>query len=147
MFTVHELKRPARNAAEFMAFAADLQASGIYDPAGLGAMLFAALAVAARLDHDYIRDKTLEGQQTAAARGRHSGRPEVIDGDMLAFVPALRDKGVPVPDIATKITIKTGKNTGQHPSVYRPLADADEQTTWAHAPTVTGLTPTPAHYR
>ncbi|WP_460307738.1 recombinase family protein [Actinocorallia aurea] len=143
VFTVHELKRPARNAAELMAFAAGLQAAGIqlelltgpltgiYDPAGLGAMLFAVLAVAAQLDRDYIRDKTLEGQQTAAARGRHGGRPKVIDDDMLTFAQALRDKGVPVPAIAAKLTIKTGKNTGEHPSVasvYRALADAEEQT-------------------
>jgi DNA invertase Pin-like site-specific DNA recombinase len=128
VFTVHELKRPARNAAELMTLAAGLQAAGIqlelltgpltgiYDPSGLGAMLFAVLAVAAQLDRDYIRDKTLEGQQTAAARDRHGGRPKVIDDDMLTFALALRDKGVPVPDIATKLTIKTGKNTGQHPS-------------------------------
>ncbi|MER6952065.1 hypothetical protein ABT294_49455 [Nonomuraea sp. NPDC000554] len=43
MFTVHELKRPARNAAELMTLAAGLQAAGIqlelltgiYDPAML----------------------------------------------------------------------------------------------------------------
>ncbi len=77
-----------------MALAAGLQAAGI------------------QLDHDYIRDKTLEGQQTAAARGRRGGRPKVID-DVL--------------------TIKTGKNTGQNPSVasvYRALADADAGGTW-----------------
>lgn len=47
---------------------------------------------------------------------------------MLTSALALRDKGVPVPDIAAKLTIKTGKNTGQNPSVasvYRALADAD----------------------
>ncbi|MFF5265029.1 recombinase family protein [Actinomadura viridis] len=54
IFTVHELKRPARNAAELMTLASGLQAAGIqlellsgpltgiYDPNGLGAMLFAA---------------------------------------------------------------------------------------------------------
>jgi DNA invertase Pin-like site-specific DNA recombinase len=53
--------------------------------ARLGAMLFAVLAVAAQLDRDYIRDKTLEGQQIAAAKGNHGGRPRVIDEDMLTF--------------------------------------------------------------
>jgi hypothetical protein len=41
---------------------------------------------------------------------------------------ALRAKGVQVADIAKKLTIKTGVNTGSHPSVsavYRALADAD----------------------
>ncbi|MGP8304374.1 hypothetical protein ACTPOK_42070 [Streptomyces inhibens] len=47
---------------------------------------------------------------------------------MLTFAQALKDKGVPVPEIAKKITIKTGKNAGRHPSVaslYRAFADAE----------------------
>jgi DNA invertase Pin-like site-specific DNA recombinase len=136
--TVHELKRLARNAAELMALSAQLQnagiqlelltgpLTGIYDPAGMGSMLFAVLAVAAQLDRDYIRDKTLEGQKAAAARGNHGGRPKVIDDDMLTFAIALKDKGVPVPAIAKKLTIKAGKNAGKNPSVaslYRALAE------------------------
>jgi DNA invertase Pin-like site-specific DNA recombinase len=91
----------------------------------MGAMLFAVLAVAAQLDRDYIRDKTIEGQRAAAARGNHGGRPKVIDDNMLTFARALRDKGVPIPVIAKKLTIATGKNAGKHPSVaslYRALA-------------------------
>jgi DNA invertase Pin-like site-specific DNA recombinase len=85
-------------------------------------MLFAVLAVAAQLDRDYIRQKTLEGQRAAAAKGNHGGRPKVLDEDMIIFARALHDKGVPVPQIAAKLVIKTGK----HPSVasvYRALAD------------------------
>ncbi|MGW5877366.1 recombinase family protein [Nocardiopsis terrae] len=140
ILTVHELKRLARNTAEPMTLSSQLQASGIrlelltgpltgiYDPNGMGSMLFAVLAVAAQLDRDYIRDKTLEGQQAAAAKGNHGGRPKVIDEDMLTFALALKDKGVPVPEIAKKLTIKTGKNAGTSPSVaslYRALAEAD----------------------
>ena len=121
ILTVHEMKRLARNAAELMTMAGALQAAGIqlellsgpltgiYDPNGMGAMLFAVLAVAAQLDREYIREKTLEGQQAAAARGNHGGRPKVIDDDML--------------------TIKSGKNAGKHPSVaslYRALAEAGD---------------------
>jgi DNA invertase Pin-like site-specific DNA recombinase len=141
IFTVHELKRPARNAAELMALAGGLQAAGIqlelltgpltgiYDPNGLGAMLFAVLAVSAQLDRDYIRDKTLESQQAAAAKGNHGGRPKVIDEDMLTFAQALRAKGVPIPEIAAKLKISTGKNAGKPPSVaslYRALAEAEQ---------------------
>jgi len=136
--TVHEIKRLARNAAELMTLTAALQAdgiqlelltgplTGIYDPDGLGSMLFAVLAVAAQLDRDYIRQKTLEGQRAAAAKGNHGGRPKVLDEDMIIFARALHDKGVPVPEIAAKLVIKTGKNAGKHPSVasvYRALAD------------------------
>jgi DNA invertase Pin-like site-specific DNA recombinase len=77
ILAVHELKRLARNAAELMTLSAQLQAAGIqlellsgpltgiYDPHGMGSMLFAVLAVAAQLDRDYIREKTLEGQLAA----------------------------------------------------------------------------------
>jgi hypothetical protein len=80
------------------------------------------------LDPDYIREKTLEGQQAAAARGNHGGRPKVIDEDDVLLARALRDKGTPMPDIVKKLTIKTGKNASHHPSVaalYRALADND----------------------
>ncbi|WP_405443011.1 recombinase family protein [Streptomyces avidinii] len=141
IFTVHELKRLARNAAELMTLSAELQAggiqlelltgplTGIYDPNGMGAMFFAVLAVAGQIERNYIREKTLEGQVTAAAKGNHGGRPKVIDDDMLTFAVALKDKGVPVPEIAKKLVIKTGKNAGKNPSVaslYRAFAEAEE---------------------
>ncbi|WP_434600112.1 recombinase family protein [Streptomyces sp. A5-4] len=141
ILTVHEMKRLARNAAELMVLSATLQArdiqlelltgplTGVYDPNGMGSMLFAVCAVAAQLDRNYIREKTLEGQVTAAAKGNHGGRPKVIDDDTLLFARALKDKGTPVPEIAKKLTIKTGKNAGKHPSVaslYRALAEAEE---------------------
>jgi DNA invertase Pin-like site-specific DNA recombinase len=131
ILTVHEMK--------LMTLAATLHASGIqlelltgpltgvYDPTGMGSMLFAVCVVAAQLDRDYIRDKTIEGQRAAAARGNHGGRPRVIDEDTLLFARALRDKGVPIPVIAQKVTIKTGKNAGRHPStasLYRALANS-----------------------
>jgi DNA invertase Pin-like site-specific DNA recombinase len=137
ILTAHEMKRLARNAAELMALTATLETTGIqlelltgpltgvYDPAGMGAILFAVLAVAAQLDRNYIREKTLEGQQAAAAKGNHGGRPKVIDDDMLIFARTLKDQGTPIPQIATKLTITTGKNIGHHPSVaslYRALA-------------------------
>jgi DNA invertase Pin-like site-specific DNA recombinase len=157
--TVHELKRLARNAAELMTLSSQLQTAGvqlelltgpltgIYDPDGMGAMFFAVLAVAAQLDRNYIREKTLEGQVTAAAKGNHGGRPKVIDDDSLTFAIALKDKGVPVPQIAKKLTIKTGKNAGKSPSVaslYRALAEAEEQNTQAEAEIAGHRRPVPA---
>ncbi|GAB3893374.1 hypothetical protein GCM10027612_42830 [Microbispora bryophytorum subsp. camponoti] len=51
--------------------------TGIYDPNGMGAMFFAVLAVAAQLDRNYIREKTLEGKppprtRATTADGRRS---------------------------------------------------------------------------
>lgn len=109
ILTVHELKRLARNAAELMTLSGQLQAAGvqlelltgpltgIHDPSGMGAMFFAVLAAAAQIERNYIREKTLEGQVSAASKGNHGGRPKVVDDDMLTFAQALKDKGVPVP--------------------------------------------------
>ncbi|MEU2669165.1 recombinase family protein [Streptomyces sp. NPDC007164] len=125
ILNVHELKRLARNAAELMPLSGQLQdagvqlelltgpLTGIYDPNGMGAMFFAVLAVAAQLDRNYIREKTLEGQQTAAAKGNHGGRPGVVGDGMLTFAVALKNKGAPVPDIAKKLSLKAGKNAGR----------------------------------
>jgi hypothetical protein len=49
---------------------------------------------------------------------------------MLTFARALREQGTPIPQIAAKLTITSGKNAGKHPSVaslYRALADAGPQ--------------------
>ncbi|MDV7242248.1 MULTISPECIES: hypothetical protein [Rhodococcus] len=54
---------------------------------------------------------------------------------MLTFALALKAKGTPVPQIATKLTIKTGKNAGRHPSVaslYRALAEAESTRATPH---------------
>ncbi|MFE0332507.1 hypothetical protein ACFW08_38115 [Streptomyces sp. NPDC058960] len=67
--------------------------------------------------------------QCPDAKGNHGGRPKVIDDDSLLFARALKDRGVSVPEIAKKLTIKTGNNAGKHPSVaslYRALAEVEE---------------------
>ncbi|MET9660169.1 hypothetical protein [Streptomyces sp. NPDC006510] len=38
--------------------------TGIYDSNGMGAIVFAELAVAGRIERNHIREKTLEGQRT-----------------------------------------------------------------------------------
>lgn len=120
--------------AELMTLSATLQSDGIrlepltgpftgvHDPTGVGSTLFAVLAVTAQLDHDHIREKTPQGQRAAAARGRHGGRPALIDPDSLTYGLALHDAGTPDPGIAKQLTIKTGKDAGRRPCVYRALA-------------------------
>jgi DNA invertase Pin-like site-specific DNA recombinase len=130
------LDRVARNAAELISITATLRAvdvrlellagplAGSFDPGGEGALLFDVLGAAAALDRAHLRDKKLAGQQAAAGRGIVSGRPRVFDAEMLALAHTLRDAGMPVPEIAQRLTIATGKNAGRHPSVasvYRAL--------------------------
>ncbi|WP_416978933.1 hypothetical protein [Streptomyces sp. T028] len=65
---------------------------------------------------------------------------------MLTFAVALKDKGVPVPEIAKKLTIKVGKNAGKSSSVaslYRALAEAETDTLDDGLP----LRPKPARIR
>ncbi|MGH3804777.1 MAG: recombinase family protein, partial [Pseudonocardiaceae bacterium] len=89
---------------------------GVYDPSGHGAALFAFFAGMAESEREYIREKSLEGQVSARERGRHGGRPKVLDDDMAAYARALRAHGVPVPAIANNFVIPSGKNKGEHPS-------------------------------
>lgn len=153
LVTTNELRHVARNSTELMASAATLQSggvrlevlagplAGIHDPDGPEPTLFAVLAAAARLDREHGRQRILAGQRAAEARGRRSGRPRVFDDELLARARELRDAGVPVPEIAARLVITTGKNTGGHPSVasvYRALAEADaalEDSTTAPEPT------------
>lgn len=138
---VRELRHLARTAAELMAVAASLQAGGIrvelltgplagsHDPCGdTPGLFFRVLESAAQLDREHVREKTLEGQREAAAKGNHSGRPKVFDEEMLTLARTLRDEGVPIPEIAERLVITTGKNAGRHPSlasVYRALAEPE----------------------
>jgi DNA invertase Pin-like site-specific DNA recombinase len=138
ILTVHEMKRLARGAAELLAIADDLRTAdiglelltgplaGLYDPSGHGAALFAFFAGMAESEREYIREKSLEGQASARERGRHGGRPRVLDDNMADYARALRAGGLPVPEIARKLVIPSGKNKGTNPSVasvYRMLAD------------------------
>ncbi|MET9386813.1 hypothetical protein ABZY09_38730 [Streptomyces sp. NPDC002928] len=41
-------------------------------------MSFAVLAVAGQIERNYIREKSLEEQVIAAAKGNHGGRPKVF---------------------------------------------------------------------
>ena len=87
ILAVHELGRLARSSAELMTLVAALDAhgirlevltgplAGIWDPRGTGSLLFDVLAAAAGLDRNYRREKSIEGQQAAAAGGRRGGRP------------------------------------------------------------------------
>lgn len=141
IFTVHQMQRLGRGAAELLTIAEDLRhhdiqlelptgpLQGVYDPSGHGATLFAFFAGMAESEREYIREKSLEGQASAREHGQHGGRPKVVDDDMAAYARSLRANGVPVPQIARKLVITSGKNQGKRPSVatvYRILAeDAD----------------------
>ncbi|MER6613077.1 MarR family transcriptional regulator [Streptomyces xantholiticus] len=130
VLTVRELGLLARTSAGLAAVADELRENGIgleiltgplrgvHDPHEPGAGFFGVLAEAAELD----RGSRLQARKRSPRGG---GRPKVIDDDMLVRARSLRDQGVPVSEIAQRLTIAAGRNAGQHPSaasLYRALA-------------------------
>ena len=77
------------------------------------------------MEREYIRDRTLEGNESARARGRAIGGAAVTDDAMLAVALHLRAQELSLRDSAARLVISTGKKKGQHPSP----GDCD-----AHAP-------------
>ncbi|GAA2470518.1 recombinase family protein [Streptomyces mauvecolor] len=138
IFTVYEMKRLGRDAAELTALADHITAHGLvlemlagplpglYDPTGAAPLLFAFFAAMAETERENIRESTLEGLDTAARKGKHGGRPPVITDDMLHTVLRRRANGESVEQIQPDLIIPTGKRKGRNPSVasvYRALAE------------------------
>ncbi|WP_228011363.1 recombinase family protein [Nonomuraea phyllanthi] len=85
IFTVYEMQRLGRDAAELTARADHLTfhglvlemlagpLTGIYDPTGPGKPPFALFAAMAETERENIRESTLEGIDTAARKGKHGG--------------------------------------------------------------------------
>ncbi|MEU9064026.1 recombinase family protein [Streptomyces sp. NPDC048430] len=141
IFTVYEMKRLGRDAAELTALADHLTAHGLvlemlagplqgmYDPSGPGRLLFGFFAAMAETERESIRKATLEGLGTAARKGNHGGRPSVITDDMLHTVLRRRVNGETVEDIQPDLLIPTGRRKGQSPSlssIYRALAEHEK---------------------
>ncbi|MFE3717199.1 recombinase family protein [Streptomyces cyaneofuscatus] len=150
IFTVYEMKRLGRDAAELTALADHLTAHGLvlemlagplpgmYDPSGPGRLLFAFFAAMAETERENIRESTLEGLDTAARKGKHGGRPPVITDDMLHTVLRRRAAGETVEQIQRDLIIPTGKRKGQNPSVasvYRSLAEHAKREAYPEAVT------------
>jgi hypothetical protein len=112
-----------------VALAREIRASGI---------VFTVLAALSGMEREYIRDRTLEGHESARARGKAIGGAAVTDDAMLAVALHLRGQELSLRGIATRLVIATGKKKGQHPSpatVLRMLRDHDEKAAAAAVPT------------
>jgi len=136
---VHEHKRLGRG-IELAALAEQLKAGdiglefltgelqGSHDPSGI---VFTVLAALSGMEREYIRDRTLEGHESARTRGRTIGGAAVTDDAMLSMALHLREQGLSLRDIAARLVITKGKKKGQHPSpatVLRMLREHDETT-------------------
>lgn len=91
--------------------------AGLHRPAGAtiaDKMLFMVAAMAAEMERDLLRERTLDGLAAAHARGRRGGRPPALDPDTLAVALARRARGESVTAIAAHLGI--GRST-----LYRAL--------------------------
>jgi DNA invertase Pin-like site-specific DNA recombinase len=137
---VHEHKRLGRG-LELAALAEQLKASavglqfltgelqGSHDPSGV---VFTVLAALSGMEREYIRDRTLEGHESARTRGKSIGGAGVTDDHMLSMALHLRGQELSLRDIAARLIITKGKKKGQHPSpatVLRLLREHDQATT------------------
>jgi len=99
---------------------------GSHDPSGI---VFTVLAALSGMEREYIRDRTLEGHESARTRGKTIGGAAVTDDTMLSMALHLRDQNLSLRDIAARLVITKGKKKGQHPSpatVLRMLRDHDQ---------------------
>ncbi|MFF4948687.1 recombinase family protein [Streptomyces chattanoogensis] len=110
---VHEPKRLGRG-IELAMLAEELKASdvaleflagelkGSHDPSGI---VFTVLAAMSGMEREYIRDRTLEGHESARKRGKTIGGAGVTDEDMLSMALHLRDQEMSLRDIAKRLVI------------------------------------------
>jgi DNA invertase Pin-like site-specific DNA recombinase len=63
-------------------------------------MLFMVAAMAAEMERDLIRERTLDGLRAAQAQGRPGGRPAAVTDDIFAIARARRERGESVTAIA-----------------------------------------------
>lgn len=97
--------------------------AGLHRPTGAtiaDKMLFMVAAMAAEMERDLIRERTLDGLAAAHAAGRHGGRPPALDHDTLAVALARHARGESVTAIATHLGI--GRST-----LYRALSEHDTE--------------------
>ena len=114
---VHEHKRLGRG-IDLAALAEQLRAAGIgleflagelqgsHDPSGV---VFTVLAALSGMEREYIRDRTLEGHESARARGKAIGGAAVTDDAMLAVALHLRGQELSLRDIAARLVISPAR--------------------------------------
>ena len=86
--------------------------AGLHRPTGAtiaDKMLFMVAAMAAEMERELIRERTLDGLAAAHAQGRRGGRPPALDPDTLAVALARRARGESVTAIAAHLGI--GRST------------------------------------
>ena len=88
-------------------------AAGLALPGPGGA--FTVLAALSGMEREYIRDRTLEGHESARVRGKAIGGAAVTDGAMLAVALHLRGQELSLRDLAARLVISQRQEERPHP--------------------------------
>ncbi len=111
---ITKLDRLLRSTRHLTALAAELEALGvdlvvldqeINTATPAGRLLFNVLAAIGEFEGDLIRDRTRAGVEAARRRGRHPGRPRVLDRPTRARVEHLRGSGKSIRAIADLVGV------------------------------------------
>ncbi len=86
-------------------------------------MLFMVAAMAAEMERDLIRERTLDGVAAAHAQGRRGGRPCALDADTLAVAVARRARGESVTAITGTSASADPPCTGHSANLSPPETD------------------------
>jgi DNA invertase Pin-like site-specific DNA recombinase len=119
VLVVHTLDRLGRTVRDTLNLIHDLTDRGIglrnladpirvdtTDPTDpMGQLAVVLLALFAQMERTYTVERAAHARAVATAKGRHVGRPSVVDPDKLAYAVHLRDTGHPIADIVTKTGI------------------------------------------
>jgi len=84
------------------------------------------------MEREYIRDRALEGYESARKNGKAIGGATITDEAMLSMTLHLRDQDLSLREIASRLVITQGAKRGRHPSpatVMRMLRDHDTSIT------------------
>ena len=79
-------------------------------------MVFTVLAALPGMEREYIRDRTLEGHESARARGKSIGGAAVTDEAMLAVALHLRGQELSLRDIAARAALNDCKALKMNPA-------------------------------
>lgn len=69
-------------------------------------LAFVMLALFAEMERTYAAERASHARAVAAAKGRRTGRPSVIDVDKLEHADLLRDRGFSMREITAKPGLK-----------------------------------------
>jgi hypothetical protein len=75
------------------------------------------------MEREYIRDRTLEGQESARKRGKTIGGVGVTDEHMLSMALHLRGQDLSLRDIAARLGVSAG--SGRPTWLLRPGGERD----------------------